>query len=103
MAEKLSVQIYNSVKQQIESGTLGARTFISEAQIAQQYGVSKAPVRDALHLLSRRVELSRYATRPAIANSDGLQPESDHLFYELSVSMAADHNGTTEVEFEVSP
>ena len=53
------------------------------------------------HLLSRQVELSRYATKLAIANSDGLQSESEHLFYELSVSMAADHNGTTEVEFEV--
>ena len=69
MAEKLSVQIYNSVKKDIEDGKIDQRTFISEAQIAEKYGVSKAPVRDALHLLSRQGYLVSYHRKGYMVNS----------------------------------
>lgn len=103
MAEKLSVQIYNSVKQEIESGTLGARTFISEAQIAQQYGVSKAPVRDALHLLSKQGYLVSYHRKGYMVNSftvdeiNQIQAIRKQL-EKLSVELIIDHATDEEIQ-----
>lgn len=51
MAEKLSEKIYSQLKKEIETGAIDGRTILSESQLAKEYGVSKAPVRDALHLL----------------------------------------------------
>lgn len=51
MSEKLSEKIYNHLKSEIETGTIDVRTILSESQLAKEYSVSKAPVRDALHLL----------------------------------------------------
>lgn len=99
MAEKLSVQIYNSVKKAIESGVLGARTFISEAQIAQQYGVSKAPVRDALHLLSKQGYLVSYHRKGYMVNSftveeinqiQAIRKQLEKLSVELIIERATD-------------
>lgn len=54
MEEKLSVKIYNGIKGDIENGKIDFKDFFSEAQIAEKYQVSKAPVRDALHLLAKQ-------------------------------------------------
>ena len=51
MAEKLSEKIYRKVKSEIDNGIIDGRSFLSESQLAKEYGTSKAPVRDALHLL----------------------------------------------------
>ena len=52
MANKLSEQIYGSILKDIVSGVYAPREFISEAQIAAKYGVSKAPVKEAMHILT---------------------------------------------------
>lgn len=69
MAEKLSVTIYNSIKEKIENGDLDSKTFLSEAQVAAEYGVSKAPVRDALHLLTKQGYLISYHRKGYMVNS----------------------------------
>lgn len=68
MAEKLSVKIYNSIKQDIEQGVLDGRDFLSESQLARDFGVSKAPVRDALHLLCGQGYLISYPRRGYMVN-----------------------------------
>ncbi len=68
MAEKLSVKIYNSIKNDIERGVLDGRTFLSESQLAKDFGVSKAPVRDALHLLCSQGYLISYPRRGYMVN-----------------------------------
>lgn len=68
MAEKLSEKIYNSIKQDIEQGVLDGRDFLSESQLAKDFGVSKAPVRDALHLLCGQGYLISYPRRGYMVN-----------------------------------
>lgn len=69
MSEKLSEKIYISIIRDIASGKLDSRTFLSEAQVAEQYGVSKAPVRDALHLLVSQGYLISYHRKGYLVNS----------------------------------
>lgn len=52
MEEKLSTKIYVEVRDDILRGAYGPRDFISEGQIAKKYDVSKAPVKEALHILA---------------------------------------------------
>ncbi|WP_251614643.1 GntR family transcriptional regulator [Senimuribacter intestinalis] len=68
MAEKLSSKIYNSIKADIDSGVIDGRSFLSEAQLAKQFGVSKAPVRDALHLLCSQGYLISYPRKGYMLN-----------------------------------
>lgn len=68
MAEKLSVKIYNSIKADIDSGAIDSRTFLSESQLAGSFGVSKAPVRDALHLLCSQGYLVSYPRKGYMVN-----------------------------------
>ena len=69
MAEKLSEKIYNSIKKDIEDGRLDTREFFSEAQFAEKYNVSKAPVRDALHLLCSEGYMVSYHRKGYMVNS----------------------------------
>lgn len=68
MAEKLSEKIYRSIKEDIDSGVIDSRSFLSEAQLAKQFGVSKAPVRDALHLLCSQGYLISYPRKGYMIN-----------------------------------
>lgn len=68
MAEKLSVKIYNGIKDDIENGRIDYKDFFSEAQIAEKYQVSKAPVRDALHLLAEQGYLVSYPRKGYMVN-----------------------------------
>lgn len=68
MAEKLSEKIYRSIKADIDSGVIDGRSFLSEAQLAKQFGVSKAPVRDALHLLCSQGYLISYPRKGYMLN-----------------------------------
>ena len=51
MERRLSTQIYNAIRERIDQGVYGPRSFLNEGQLASDFGVSRAPVRDALHLL----------------------------------------------------
>jgi len=50
------------------SGVIDGRSFLSEAQLAKQFGVSKAPVRDALHLLCSQGYLISYPRKGYMLN-----------------------------------
>ena len=58
--EKLSEQIYNSIRDDIITGAIDDQTFLTEKELAKRYEVSKAPVRDALHLLCAQRYLISY-------------------------------------------
>lgn len=68
MANKLSEQIYGSILKDIISGVYAPREFISEAQIAAKHGVSKAPVKEAMHILASEGFLLSYPKRGYMVN-----------------------------------
>ena len=51
MEEQLSNKIYRQLRTEILSRVIDERTILTENEISQKFSVSKAPVRDALHLL----------------------------------------------------
>ncbi len=63
MKNNLSGKVYNGVKGGIVSGRLTAGTFLSEGAVASEYGVSKAPVKAALHALCDEGYLVSYARK----------------------------------------
>ena len=68
MEEKLSVKIYDTLRNEIISGKINARTFLSESEVAKRFQVSKAPVRDALHLLNSQGYLTSYPRKGYLVN-----------------------------------
>lgn len=60
---KLNTMVYDNVRRDIVSGVYPPNTFLSEGQIAEKYGVSKAPVRTALHNLCEDGYLISYARK----------------------------------------
>lgn len=99
MAEKLSVKIYNDIKKKIEDGEIDLREFLSEAKVAEQYGVSKAPVRDALHLLTDQGYLVSYHRKGYMVNTfsidelnqiQAIRKQIEKLSVELAVQNASD-------------
>ncbi|MBQ6622361.1 MAG: GntR family transcriptional regulator [Mogibacterium sp.] len=68
MDEKLSTRVYEAVRKEILEGVYSARDFISEAQIAKKFGVSKAPVKEALHTLADQGYLVSYPRRGYMVN-----------------------------------
>lgn len=68
MAERLSQKIYKQIKHDIDAGKIGAREFLSESQLAKEFGVSKAPVRDALHLLCNQGYLISFPRKGYMVN-----------------------------------
>lgn len=69
MEEKLSHKIYVEIRNGILDGEYSARDFLSEAQIAKKYGVSKAPVKEALHILADQGYLISYPRRGYMINT----------------------------------
>jgi len=69
MAKKLSEKIYESIRNDIIEGILESKVFISESEIAKKFGVSKAPVRDALHLLCQQGYLISYPRKGYMVNT----------------------------------
>lgn len=60
MSSKLSTRIYNSIREGIVKGMISEQEFLTEKSLAEKYEVSKAPVRDALHLLCSQGYLVSY-------------------------------------------
>lgn len=69
MEEKLSSKIYTEIRKDILEGRYQPRDFLSEAQIAAKYGVSKAPVKEALHILADQGYLVSYPRRGYMINT----------------------------------
>lgn len=68
MKSKLSDRIYDAILKDIVTGVYAPRDFISEAQVAAQYGVSKAPVKEAMHILASEGFLVSYPKRGYMIN-----------------------------------
>lgn len=68
MKDKLSEKIYSSIKLDIENGLIDSRTFLTESQTAKKFSVSKAPVRDAFHLLCSQGYLISYPRKGYMVN-----------------------------------
>ena len=103
MDEKLSTKICDKIREEILSGDIGPKTFLSEKEVAQRFGVSKAPVRDALHLLTNQGYLISYPRRGYLVNqyteSDFRQIQQIRFQLEkLSVSLAIENASDEEIE-----
>ncbi|MCI8514778.1 MAG: GntR family transcriptional regulator [Lachnospiraceae bacterium] len=68
MKEKLSTMIYKEIRKDILDGAYSTRDFLSESQMAKKYGVSKAPVKEALHALADQGYLVGYPRRGYMVN-----------------------------------
>ncbi len=60
MSSKLSTKIYTSIRDDIVKGIISEQEFLTEKDLAEKFDVSKAPVRDALHLLCSQGYLVSY-------------------------------------------
>ena len=100
MAIKLSEKIYEKIRNDIIEGVLESKVFISESEIAKKFEVSKAPVRDALHLLCKEGYLISYPRIGYMVNTytndeiNQIQQVRIHL-EKLSVELAI-RNATDE-------
>ena len=64
--QTLSAQIYASLEGRILSGELPPATKLSEERLAERYGVSRAPVREALIALQRAGLAEKFGARDRI-------------------------------------
>lgn len=69
MKEKLSEKIFGAAARRYYRGEVHRAGFISESEIAERYGVSKAPVKDALHLLADQGYLVSYPRKGYMVNT----------------------------------
>lgn len=99
MEEKLASKIYNSIREDILSGVIDQRTFLSESELAAKYNVSKAPVRDALHLLCGQGYLVSYPrkgymvkiyTEEDLRQMQQVRRHLEKLSIELAIENASD-------------
>ena len=103
MAEKLSTKVYNGIRSDIISGAIGSKTFLNEGEVGEKYGVSRAPVRDALHLLCEQGYLLSFPRKGYMVNTytneeiNKMQEIRMHL-EKLSIRLAIEH--ATEEERE---
>ena len=63
--QTLAEQVYHRLSADILSGALAPGAKISEPALAQQYGVSRGPLREALHRLQERKLITRSANQGA--------------------------------------
>lgn len=93
MEEQLSSRIYRQLQTAILSREIDNMTILTENEIAQKFNVSKAPVRDALHLLCAQGYLISYPRKGYIirtysnAEIRKLQVVRTHI-ERLSISLA---------------
>ena len=103
MKEKLSEKIFNQVRADIIAHKYGPRDFLSESEIAEAYGVSKAPVKDALHLLADQGYLVSYPRKGYMINSFSREEINQiqqvrRCLETLCVQLAVEHATDAEIE-----
>jgi DNA-binding GntR family transcriptional regulator len=69
----LSEQVYRHIKRMILSGELPAGQHIPEERIAAEFGVSRTPVREALHKLAERGWIAIDGRHVTVTNLSQLQ------------------------------
>lgn len=62
-APRLNEQVANELERRIVAGLLGPGTTLSEISLADEFGISRAPVRGALHRLERSGLVTRSGNR----------------------------------------
>ncbi|MBQ3132271.1 MAG: GntR family transcriptional regulator [Clostridia bacterium] len=111
MEEKLSVKIYDTLRNEIISGKINARTFLSESEVAKRFQVSKAPVRDALHLLNSQGYLTSYPRKGYLVNVytekdlqqiQQIRKHLEKLCIELAIKNASDEEILSLKEYAIS-
>lgn len=73
----MSEQLFTLISEQILSGGLAAGSKISEPELARHYGVSRGPLREALHRLQERGLITRSANHGARVVALSLQGLAD--------------------------
>jgi DNA-binding GntR family transcriptional regulator len=68
---------YRSIKEQLLHGTLGEGTRLTEEQLANQLGISKSPVREALNRLEAEGLVCIESRRGAYVREFSLKEVSD--------------------------
>ncbi|HIT30230.1 MAG TPA: GntR family transcriptional regulator [Candidatus Scatomorpha stercoravium] len=63
MAVSLTEKIYVDLQRKIIEGEISPREFLTESRVAEEYSVSKAPAKQALHILSDQGYLISYPRR----------------------------------------
>lgn len=101
MEEQLSSKVYRHIQQDILSHAIDEQTFLTESELAQKYGVSKAPVRDALHLLCaqgyltsfpRKGYLVRHYSRAELRKIQQVRTHLEKLAVTLAVRQASEED-----------
>ena len=99
MEEQLSTKIYNQIRTDILSRVIDERTILTENEIAREFNVSKAPVRDALHLLCaqgyllsfpRKGYIIRVYSRQEIKKIQTVRTHIEKLSVSLAIENATD-------------
>lgn len=69
MSETLAYKLYISIRDDIIEGKFSANEFLIEQAFVEKYGVSKAPVREALHRLCNEGYLKSYPRKGYMVNN----------------------------------
>jgi len=67
--QKKSDEIINTIRNDIIEGRLSDKDFLSESELAEKFGVSKGPVKEAMHILCQEGYLIGYPRRGYMVNS----------------------------------
>ena len=63
MGISLTEKLYTDLRRRIIEGEIAPREFITESRVAEEYSVSKAPAKQALHILADQGYLISYPRR----------------------------------------
>src|SRR5947209_17923442 len=70
-------QVHEHLRQRILDGTMSPGTILSQVQLAQQFGVSRTPLREALRMLQEeRLVLAEHNHRVRVADINLAELES---------------------------
>lgn len=67
-SNSLANQVYTSLREAIIEGSITANDILTEKKLAEQYNVSKAPIREALHRLCQEGYLNSYPRKGYMVN-----------------------------------
>lgn len=98
-ATRLRDQVYEIMREELETGTLKPGQRLSELELAARYGVSRTPVREALFQLAREGLLVRHerSFRLPTDSLDALRDRIEvHLLIDPALAARAARDGTDE-------
>ena len=66
---KISISIANTLRNEIIEQKLAGKEFLSESELAARFGVSKGPIKEAMHILCKEGLLVGYPRRGYMVNT----------------------------------